>query len=71
MEPLFTAKRVLVWLCLYPANDSSIPSWTRTGRRLFSLLLVILSFTVQLIVNIFLMTFAIFEMNLVCKINVT
>lgn len=34
MEPLFTARRVLIWLLLYPTADGVISNWTRLGRRL-------------------------------------
>lgn len=42
MEPLYTTKQVLIWLCLHPANGSSISKWTRIGRRMLPLLLLVL-----------------------------
>lgn len=39
MGPLFTTQRVLIWLCLCPAADSSMSKWTRIVRHIFPLLL--------------------------------
>lgn len=42
MEPLSTTKQVLIWLSLHPVNDSTIPKWTRIGRCILPLSLIIL-----------------------------